>query len=75
MVSQSEEKTALIYMHSMADPELNLGGWGAGGPKGRGAGTGWVPPPVGGDSGGGLPLENYEKMVQNGEIWSIDKAS
>ena len=35
-------------------------------------GTGGVSPPVGGDSGG-LPRENFEKMMQNGAIWGAIK--
>ena len=31
-----------------------------------------VPPPVGGGSGG-LPRENFEKMMQNGAIWDANK--
>ena len=30
-------------------------------------------PPVGGGSGN-LPRENFEKMMQNGAIWSVNKA-
>ena len=41
------------------------------GPSGEG--TGGVSPPVGGGSGG-LPRENFEKMMQNGAIWSVIKA-
>ena len=45
------------------------------GPKGRvGEGTGGVSPPVGGGSGGGAPRENFEKMKQNGAIWSVNQA-
>ena len=55
---------------SVADPELNLGG--SRGPKGR---VGRVREgfPVGGGSGG-LPRENFEKMIQNGAIWGVNKA-
>ena len=41
------------------------------GPSGKG--TGGVSPPVGGGSGG-LPRENFEKIMQNGAIWSVIKA-
>ena len=34
---------------------------------------GGVSPSVGGGSGG-LPRENFEKMVRNGAIWSVNKA-
>ena len=40
------------------------------GPSGEG--TGGVSPPVGGGSGG-LPRENFEKMMQNGAIWGANK--
>ena len=57
----------------MADPEANLGVFSRG-PKGRvGEGTEGVSPPVGGGSGG-LPRENFEKMKQNGAIWSANQA-
>ena len=57
----------------MADPEADLGG-GSRGPKGRvGEGTGGVTPPVGGGSGG-IPRENFDKMKQNGAIWSANQA-
>ena len=56
----------------MVDPEVNLGGFlRPEGPSGKG--TGVVSPPVGGGSGD-LPRENFEKMVQNGAIWSVNKA-
>ena len=49
------------------------GGGVSGGPEGlSGEGTGGVSPPVGGSSGG-LPRENFEKMMQNGAIWSVNK--
>ena len=47
------------------------GFWRPEGPSGEG--TGGVSPPVGGGSGG-LPRENFEKMMQNGAIWSVNKA-
>ena len=50
------------------------GGGGFSRPEGpSGEGTGGVSPPVGGGSGG-LPRENFEKMMQNGAIWSVNKA-
>ena len=61
----------------MADPKVNLGGGGGGGsrgPKGRvGEGTGVVSPPVCGGRGG-LPRNFFEKMKQNGAIWSANQA-
>ena len=57
----------------MADLEVNLGGGRVSRPEGpSGEGTGGVSPPVGGGFGG-LPRENFEKM-QNGAIWSVNKA-
>ena len=59
---------------TVADPELNLGGGGFSRPEGpSGEGTGGVSPRVGGGSGG-LPRENFEKMMQNGAIWNVNKA-
>ena len=59
----------------VADPEANLGGGGGSrGQKGRvGEGTGGVSPPVCGGSGD-IPRENFEKMKQNGAIWSANQA-
>ena len=67
-----------LYHHvnliAVANLEVNLGGGGSRGPKGRvGRVREGVSPPVGGGSGG-LPRENFEKMVQNGAIWSVNKA-
>ena len=62
----------LVPYKSVADPELNLGGGFSRleGPSGEG--TGGVSPPVGGGSGG-LPRENFEKMMQNGAILGANK--
>ena len=55
-----------------ADPEANLGVFSR--PEGpSGGGYGRVSPPVGGGSGD-LPRENFEKMKQNGAIWSANQA-
>ena len=62
-----------FHVESVADAEPNLGG-GFSRPSGpSGEGRGGVSPPVGGGSGG-LPRENFEKMMQNGAIWSVIKA-
>ena len=58
---------------TVADPEHNLGGVFSRPEGPSGEGTGGVSPPVGGGSGG-LPRENFEKMMQNGAIWSVNKA-
>ena len=59
---------------AVADPEVNLGG-GVSRPEGpSGEGTGGVSPPVGGGGSGASPRENFEKMMQNGAIWSVNKA-
>ena len=55
-------------MHS----ELNRGV--SGGPKGRGGGYEMGVPSRWWGFGAPPPLENFEKMVQNGAIWSINKA-
>ena len=47
------------------------GGGGFSRPEGPSGGG--VSPPVGGGSGG-LPRENFEKMKQNGAIWSVNQA-
>ena len=73
-------KADQVWKHNaVADPELNLGGprtppplnlearraeWGG---YGRGVPSRWW-------GFGGLPRENFEKMMQNGAIWSVNKA-